>query len=195
MKNKKTKQRELRDNGNNQGVEIARGSKSVFISETSDRRQRRYQKMLERRRQQRARRREALEAARRPREADDEIATDSTTSATSIRRKGHQSNRQARRQRQRATLRRSQRNQQHLKTLIQAVSHFGGTLEEEPRLADDGTADAREDGNYDQVTDQLEKKKTGWVAVRPKDVPSCATRGVDDGILLVVPVQVYGKTL
>ena len=161
MKKKKTKQRELRDEGNNTGVEIARGSKSVFISETSDRRQRRYQKMLERRRQQRARRRKALEAARRPREADDEIATDSTTSATSIRRKGHQSNRQARRQRQRATLRRSQRNQQHLKTLIQAVSHFGGTLEEELRLADDGTADAREEGNYDQVTDQLEKKITG----------------------------------
>ena len=78
--NKKRQQKEVRDNGNIQGGKTAGEVTTVFIEETSDRRLRRYQKQLERRRQQRARRREALEAARWPREVDDDADEDSAAS-------------------------------------------------------------------------------------------------------------------
>ena len=192
--NKKRQQKEERDNGNIQGVKTAGEVTTVFIEETSDRRLRRYQKQLGRRRKQRAKRREVQQAARWPREVDDDADEDSAVSTDYGRKR--MSTRKIRRQRHRAKLRRSRRYHHNLKALSAAVSHYGGTLEEEQRLADDGcTADARGPGIRDPATGQVGDLETGWVAVHPSDAPSCATRGVDDGILLVVPVHVYGKTL
>ena len=189
--NKKNQQKEVRDNGNIQGVETVGEVSEFLFEETSDHRLRRYQKQLGRCRQQRARRREALEAARWPQEVDDDADEDSAASTDYGRKR--MSTRKTRRQRHRAKLRRSRRYHHNLKALSAAVSHYGGTLEEEQRLANDGcTADVRRPGMTDQATGQVGDLETGWVAVHPRDAPTCATRGVDDGILLVVPVHVYG---
>ena len=163
------------------------------VTDPSDRRH----QPLGRRSRQRARRRDACRAARCAREQTDEGA--GARAPTDRPKRSHQSNRKQRRQRLRAEHRRSAQRRQTVDDLLRLVNQTGGTAYKSTTLSlvrDWRHATPHQPSLQQGVSNPVsDTSPAHLIAVQhPAAEAVHPTRTVDDGILLMINIQLSGKT-